>query len=185
MAEDDGGDPKVTEPGAEPAKKVDTSTPEDVNALIAENTKYHKRAQVAEVELAKLKSEQDGARETQLKEQQKFEQLYGEAKAKLDEVQPIIDNYRADEKAEREMLLKDLSEEDTLIAESIKTVSSLRAFVKRISDEKETIKLPGLRPGAPKVGDKLASLADISKAYINREITTEQYLAKKKQFEAA
>jgi predicted RNase H-like nuclease (RuvC/YqgF family) len=85
---------------------------QNVNQLVSDARKYRKRAQSSEAELSKLQKQIDADRQTQMEEQNQWQQLAEERAVKIAELEPIVDQALKDEASMRENLLADLSEED-------------------------------------------------------------------------
>ena len=84
----------------------------EVGELIAESKKYRKRSQVAESELAKLQKQIDTDRQKTLEEQQEWQTLAEERAVRIAELEPIVEQARAEEAQMREQILADFTEED-------------------------------------------------------------------------
>ena len=81
-------------------------------ALVQESKKYRSRAQKSEQELAKLQKQIDSDRQTQMEEQNQWQQLAEERAVKIAELEPIVEKAKVEEAALREQILADFSEED-------------------------------------------------------------------------
>ncbi len=102
---------QVTE--QEVATDSQTSTPApDSGELIAESKKYRSRAQKAESRVSELEQSIEEGRQKQLEEQNQWKTLAEERKAAIDELSPIVDQYKADEAKYRDELLSDFSDDD-------------------------------------------------------------------------
>ena len=84
----------------------------DYGALVQESKKYRARAQKSEQELVALQKKIDANRQKQMEEQNKWQELAEERAAKIAELEPIVENARAEETALRDQILADFSEED-------------------------------------------------------------------------
>ena len=85
----------------------------DSGELIAESKKYRTRAQKAEQELARLNQEMEDARQKQLEKQNEWKTLAEERKTKLDELTPVVEQYKASEAKFKDELLQDFAEDES------------------------------------------------------------------------
>ena len=90
----------------------DNSVDPDYGQLVQESKKYRARAQKSEQELVALQKKIDANRQKQMEEQNKWQELAEERAAKIAELEPIVENARAEETALRDQILADFSEED-------------------------------------------------------------------------
>ncbi len=84
----------------------------DYGQLVQESKKYRKRAQESEAKLEKLVKEKEVQRQKQMEEQNEWQKLAEERGLKLQELEPIVEQFRKEEAEQREMILSTLSEED-------------------------------------------------------------------------
>ena len=84
----------------------------EVGGLVAESKKYRKRAQVAEDKLLKMEKKIATAKEEQLAEQNKWQELAEQRGVKLLEQEPVIEAAKAEIDSIREELLADFDEEE-------------------------------------------------------------------------
>ena len=84
----------------------------DYGQLVQESKKYRKRAQESEAKLEKLVKEKDAERQKQMEKQNQWQQLAEERALKLQELEPIVEQFKKDEAQQRESILMTLSEED-------------------------------------------------------------------------
>jgi len=92
------------------AQATDPSS--EVGSLIAESKKYRSRAQAAEDELSKLQKRLEADKETQMAEQNKWQELAEQRGLKLQEQEPVIEAAMKQLESMREEILADMSEED-------------------------------------------------------------------------
>ena len=84
----------------------------DYGQLVQESKKYRKRAQESEAKLDKLLKEREVDRQKQMEKQNQWQQLAEERAVKLQELEPIVDQFRKDEAEQREKILADFEESD-------------------------------------------------------------------------
>ena len=84
----------------------------DYGQLVQESKKYRKRAQESEAKLDKLLKENEVDRQKQMEKQNQWQQLAEERAVKLQELEPIVDQFRKDEAEQREKILADFEESD-------------------------------------------------------------------------
>ena len=84
----------------------------DYGQLVQESKKYRKRAQESEAKLEKLIKQKDIERQKQMEEQNEWRQLAEERALKLQELEPIVEQFKKDESEQRESILSTLNEED-------------------------------------------------------------------------
>ena len=84
----------------------------DYGQLVQESKKYRKRAQESEAKLDKLLKEKEVDRQKQMEKQNQWQQLAEERAVKLQELEPIVDQFRKDEAEQREKILADFEESD-------------------------------------------------------------------------
>ncbi len=89
-----------------------TEPSSEVGSLIAESKKYRSRAQQAEETLSKLQKKLEADKETQMAEQNKWQELAEQRGAKLQEQEPVIEAAMKQLETMREEILADMSEED-------------------------------------------------------------------------
>jgi len=90
----------------------ETELSPEVGNLIAESKKYRNRAQSAEDELTKLQKKLEADKETQMAEQNKWQELAEQRAVKLQEQEPVIEAAMKQLESMREDILADMSEED-------------------------------------------------------------------------
>jgi hypothetical protein len=93
------------------SQEADLDIP-DYGQLVQESKKYRKRAQDSEARLAKLEKQRETDRQKQLEEQNEWQTLAEERQARLLEMEPMVEQFQADEANQREKILGDLTEED-------------------------------------------------------------------------
>ena len=93
------------------SQEADLDIP-DYGQLVQESKKYRKRAQESEARLAKLEKQRETDRQKQLEEQNEWQTLAEERQARLLEMEPMVEQFQADEANQREKILSDLTEED-------------------------------------------------------------------------
>ena len=110
---------EIPNPLQDTAKEVATDSQEketeqspELGNLIAESKKYRNRAQAAEDELSKLQKRLEADKETQMAEQNKWQELAEQRGAKLQEQEPVIEAAMKQLESMREELLADMNEED-------------------------------------------------------------------------
>ena len=100
---------------SEPAGNEDTKTVEapiaDVSA-IAESKKYRKRSQAAESRVAELEAKINSFETDQLKEKEEFKTLYEKVSAENEQNKALASKWTDYEATEREMLLKQVPEDE-------------------------------------------------------------------------
>ena len=84
----------------------------DYGQLVQESKKYRKRAQDSEAKLEKMLKEKDTERQKQMEAQNEWQQLAEERALKLQELEPIVDQFKKDEANQREMILADFNDSD-------------------------------------------------------------------------
>ena len=84
----------------------------DYGQLVQESKKYRKRAQESEAKLDKMLKEKETERQKQMEENKEWQQLAEERALKLQELEPIVEQFKKDETNQREMILADFSESD-------------------------------------------------------------------------
>ena len=102
---------KAEEVATDSQEKETEQSPE-VGNLIAESKKYRNRAQTAEDELSKLQKKLEADKETQMAEQNKWQELAEQRGIKLQEQEPVIEAAMKQLDAMRDEILADMSEED-------------------------------------------------------------------------
>ena len=99
----------------EPVGNEDTKTVEapiaDVS-VIAESKKYRKRSQAAESRVAELEAKINSFETDQLKEKEEFKTLYEKVSAENEQNKALADKWTDYEATEREMLLKQVPEDE-------------------------------------------------------------------------
>ncbi|BAQ90616.1 Ankyrin repeat protein [uncultured Mediterranean phage uvMED] len=110
---------EVPNPMQDNAKEVATDSQDqqaqpspEVGDLIAESKKYRSRAQTAEDQLSKLQKQLEADKETQMAEQNKWQELAEQRGSKIQEQEPIIEAAMKQLESMREEILADMSEED-------------------------------------------------------------------------
>tara|TARA_R100000655_G_scaffold36272_1_gene70511 strand:+ start:309 stop:890 length:582 start_codon:yes stop_codon:yes gene_type:complete len=110
---------EIPNPMQDEAKEVATDSQtqatepsSEVGSLIAESKKYRSRAQTAEDELSKLQKKLEADKETQMAEQNKWQELAEQRGSKLQEQEPVIEAAMKQLEALREEILADMDEED-------------------------------------------------------------------------
>ena len=84
----------------------------DYGQLVQESKKYRKRAQESEAKLDKMLKEKETERQKQMEKQNQWQQLAEERAVKLQELEPIVEQFRKDEAEQREKILADFDEND-------------------------------------------------------------------------
>ena len=84
----------------------------DYGQLVQESKKYRKRAQESEAKLERLNKKLEADRQKQMEEQNQWQQLAEERALKLQEIEPIVEQFRKDEAEQREKILGDFTESD-------------------------------------------------------------------------
>ena len=84
----------------------------DYGALVQESKKYRKRAQESEAELAKMKKKAEIDRQKQMESQNQWKELAEERAMKIQELEPIVDEFKRNDAEEREKILSDFTMED-------------------------------------------------------------------------
>ncbi|QDP50163.1 MAG: hypothetical protein Tp1102DCM295711_6 [Prokaryotic dsDNA virus sp.] len=84
----------------------------DYGQLVQESKKYRKRAQESEAKLEKLVKKGEAERTKQMEEQNQWQQLAEERALKIQELEPIVEQFKKDEAQQRDSILSTLSEED-------------------------------------------------------------------------
>ena len=108
---------------------------DEVGGLIAESKKYRTRAQSAEAELKELKEAQRLQEQQQLEEKEEFKSLYENMKQENEELKPVVEKFQSQEKARRENLLSQLSDEDKEIYQDLPTIK-LEKHIERLGNKK-------------------------------------------------
>tara|TARA_R100000458_G_C8271377_1_gene246086 strand:- start:1598 stop:2179 length:582 start_codon:yes stop_codon:yes gene_type:complete len=110
---------EIPNPMQDEAKEVATDSQtqatepsSEVGSLIAESKKYRSRAQQAEDELSKLQKKLEADKETQMAEQNKWQELAEQRGAKLQEQEPVIEAAMKQLETMREEILADMDDED-------------------------------------------------------------------------
>ena len=99
----------------EPVGNEDTKTVETSNAdgsAIAESKKYRKRSQAAESRVAELEAKINSFETDQLKEKEEFKTLYEKVSAENEQNKALASKWTNYEATEREMLLKQVPEDE-------------------------------------------------------------------------
>jgi len=102
---------KISTEVAPQSQEADIDIP-DYGQLVQESKKYRKRAQESESQLEKLNKKIDTERQKQLEAQNQWQTLAEERQARLQEVEPMVEQFQKEEANQREMILGDLTEED-------------------------------------------------------------------------
>tara|TARA_R110000744_G_scaffold137110_2_gene247521 strand:+ start:3227 stop:3799 length:573 start_codon:yes stop_codon:yes gene_type:complete len=110
----------------------------EVGDLIAESKKYRARAQVAEDRIKKMEKKIADKIETQLVEQNKWQELAEQRGSTLKEQGPVIEAAMSEINNIREELLADFNEEDKETFESL-NLSQLRTIHKKIHLNNEKV----------------------------------------------
>ena len=84
----------------------------DFGQLIQDSKKYRKRAQESELALDKLNKKIESSRQKQLEEQNEWQTLAEERFTRLQEIEPMVEQFQKEEANQREMILADLTESD-------------------------------------------------------------------------
>jgi hypothetical protein len=84
----------------------------DYGQLVQESKKYRKRAQDSEAKLQKMLKEKDIERQKQMESQNEWQALAEERAVKIQELEPIVEQFKRDEAEQRELILSDFNEED-------------------------------------------------------------------------
>lgn len=108
---------------------------------IAESKKYRKRAQDAEIRLAKLEKSLAKAEESKLKEKEEFKTLYEQASSKVENLTANADKWSKYEETRRTSLLENHPEDDR------ESLSKLDLDTL----EYVTSKINNIKPNAPEV----------------------------------
>lgn len=133
----------------------------DSGELIAESKKYRTRAQKAEQELARLNQEMEDARQKQLEKQNEWKTLAEERKTKLDELTPVVEQYKASEAKFKDELLQDFAEDDRETFKEL-SVDQLRAVHNKLISKKTTLQVDGSSPSGQVQGYSTASDAAVA-----------------------
>ena len=100
----------------EPVGNEDTKTTEAPNAnvseLIAESKKYRQRSQASETRVAELEAKINSFETDQLKEKEEFKTLYEKVSVENETNKALADKWTDYEATEREMLLKQVPEDE-------------------------------------------------------------------------
>tara|TARA_B100000965_G_scaffold221502_1_gene185305 strand:+ start:1016 stop:1555 length:540 start_codon:yes stop_codon:yes gene_type:complete len=107
----------------------------EVGSLIAESKKYRTRAQSAEAELKELKEAQKLQETKQLEEKEEFKSLYENVKAENEQLKPVVEQFKMQEKQRREHLLSQLSDDDQEIYQDLPTIK-LEKHIERMGNKK-------------------------------------------------
>ena len=107
----------------------------EVGSLIAESKKYRTRAQSAEAELKELKEAQKLQETKQLEEKEEFKSLYENVKAENEQLKPVVEQFKMQEKQRREHLLSHLSDDDQEIYQDLPTIK-LEKHIERMGNKK-------------------------------------------------
>ena len=103
-----------TETNATVSEEVSTGTevdsPDTESPLAYENKKYRKRAQDSEAKLEKMLKEKDTERQKQMEAQNEWPKLAEERALKLQELEPIVDQFTKDDANQLEMILADFND---------------------------------------------------------------------------
>ncbi len=118
------------------------------NEEIANSKKLRARAQDAEFRIQENLKAQETQKIKQLKQNEKFKELYEQTQAKLDEISPYKERWETYEANERESLLSQLPEEDREML-SQKDLDTLKYIVSKQTDSKP--KNPQNIPGQARV----------------------------------
>ena len=109
----------IPNPMQDNAKEVATNSQDqqaqpspEVGDLIEKSKKYRSRAQAAEDQLSKLQKQLEADKETQMAEQNKWQELAEQRGIKLQEQEPVIEAAMKQLESMREEILADMSEED-------------------------------------------------------------------------
>ena len=113
-------------------------TNSEINQLIADAKKYRKRSQNVEAELAQLQKQIASDREKQLEEQQQWQQLAEERQARIQELEPIVEQARSEESQMREQILSTFSEEDRETFGDL-PMPKLRALASKLSNNEQRL----------------------------------------------
>jgi len=119
------------------SQEADLDIP-DYGQLVQESKKYRKRAQDSEARLAKLEKQRETDRQKQLEEQNEWQTLAEERQARLLEMEPMVEQFQADEANQREKILGDLTEEDREAFGDL-PLSKLRALHSKLINKTNSI----------------------------------------------
>lgn len=119
------------------SQEADLDIP-DYGQLVQESKKYRKRAQESEARLAKLEKQRETDRQKQLEEQNEWQTLAEERQARLLEMEPMVEQFQADEANQREKILSDLTEEDREAFGDL-PLSKLRALHSKLINKTNSI----------------------------------------------
>lgn len=134
--------------------------------LIAESKKYRIRAQKAEAKIAEMEKTNEADRNKQLEEQEEWKTLAEERKAKIDNLTPIVDKYKADESKYMEELLSDFSDEDRETFKEL-PIKQLRTVHSKLIQKKTVPTTDSSAPGDTK---GYTTVTDAAKAFSRGEI---------------
>jgi len=102
---------KTSTESANQSQDADIDIP-DYGQLVQESKKYRKRAQESESQLEKLNKKIDTERQKQLEAQNQWQTLAEERQARLQEVEPMVEQFQKEEANQREQILSDFTEDD-------------------------------------------------------------------------
>ena len=140
--------------------------------LIAESKKYRIRAQKAEAKIAEMEKTNEADRNKQLEEQEEWKTLAEERKAKIDNLTPIVDKYKADESKYMEELLSDFSDEDRETFKEL-PLKQLRTVHSKLTTK--TINVPNVDSSPPGETEGYESATDAARAYSKGEIDSKSF----------
>ena len=150
----------------------------ELGDAIADSKKYRNRAQKAESKLEKLQKTQEAERQKQLEEQNEWKTLAEERKAQIDELNPIVDQFKADEAKYRDDLLKDFSEDDRDTFKEL-PIKQLRSVHKKFTKKTN---VPNVDSSPPGETAGYENATDAARAYSKGEIDSNAFKKIRKAF---
>ena len=124
--------------GVTPNSQNETNETPDVTSYIAESKKYRSRAQLAESELADLKTQLEKQEEERLAKNNKWEELATKRESELNSIKDDYQRLKEAEEAYKEDLLNILSEEERETFKGL-SVAQLRVITDKINNQSQEV----------------------------------------------
>ena len=144
----------------------------ELGDAIAESKKYRNRAQKAEAKIAEMEKTIEANRTKQLEEQNEWKTLAEERKAQIDELNPIVKQYKADEAKYCDELLSGFSDEDREVFREL-PLKQLRTVHSKLTTK--TINVPNVDSSPPGETEGYESATDAARAYSKGEIDSKSF----------
>ena len=147
--------------------------------LLREVMQKKERLQKAESKIAELEKVQEAERQKQLEENEEWNPLAEERAKELNELTPVVEQYKAERTAEKEKLLSDFPEEDREDFKGL-SLTQLRSVHGKIINQKSNI--PSVDTSDSTGMQGYATLKEAVKDHVSGKIDRSTYEQIKEKF---